>query len=224
MVSRAATPPPPRIAPSAQSNPASGPLILRARTINDTLANSSRFPARLRQLLTSDPRSWIDVSEKHVSVIRDCQEEISRITAAINLLNVSEVIAETQQAAARLPGLLDHFKPKPAYFKTRLEGIRAQLPQLAQRLGLMRTVIPPEIETLGLDCLAIQTVLPDLSDPTATMVADNRARILLTSIQSGKQCQLIADQAEAALLRDASTIDQLLMVLIPNWELARAKS
>lgn len=215
------------IRPSQSKIPVDG-LVEAAKQINEQFASHPRFKIRLRTILELNPRDYVDVGQRSLTDISNKITVHTQLTTELARLRVSEWIEETKEAASKPPSFMDKFlqKPKPAYYAAQLTNVRAAMQPLRQKVREHVDELVERFETLRLDALALQTIKNTTTTTNATDLAiiDNRVRVMLASVATAEMLKQSLDNADTAILTYMQTIDQLLSITIPNWELAAAKA
>lgn len=221
------TPNSPRSIPlGGVANPKVDGLISAALTADPSLISFKfRLKPRFDDLLTMDDDDLLNWGRRNLTALGSVTHEKSKIAADIARINPGDWIERCANAACRPPSLMSKLfgSPEtPQFFQTRISQMRDELMVVIKELRRLHEEVSPDVEDLRMDIAALQTFVTTEQrfDP---ILADGRLRTLITAQQTVIMAMTAIDQFRITCAKYIETIDNLLQVTIPNWEIATSQ-
>lgn len=183
-----------------------------------------RLRPRLQRLQGAQEAALMCWGEENIEVAARHSSEQAQIAGRLAQLQVPQWVERCRAACVRPPGgLLEVFRARetPDLYEGRFRQLQAEMGPMITRISAIAEELRPELEDLRLDAAALTAVAPLYTDPTFSILVDNRHRILVRGHQATAQALAQADTTKALMIQHCQTLDQLLAVTIPNWRLAR---
>jgi len=211
-----------------RTNPNTGKveaMLNRAFDIDTVMTGFKfRLKPRFDTLLILPRDDLINWGERNLTALRDVTAEKVKVARRMTDIDATGWITKTQEAATREPGFFDRFSRQepPSYYQGKLKEARAQLSAMLPELSKLKDEIFPDAEDLRMDVMALQVFVEFLEDSVYTTIAQNRVQTLIASQQTVMMVLQAIDNAKSLCASHIQTIDELLTITIPNWDIARS--
>ena len=192
------------------------------------VSTNIRCHLRVKRFFKLPESAWPSFSQPELAAVGKLTDVEVRVANRMHDIDADKWVKECMTAYNTPPGqsifskLFGSHIPTPEFYKARLQGIAADLAGIAHS-------IPPSIDQLNLyqEALLInQIILMALSswavDGNLKGLLQNRAQTLLSAIQSTQLLRANLENIQTQAQNQAQSVDQLLNVTIPNWQMAVA--
>ncbi len=208
----------------ASNNTAHDDLVAKAIADDPGLqAHAMRIKPRFATLCGCCDDDVLDWGERNVKALRSVTESNAKLAARINQMKCTEWIDRTSEAANSDRGLLTKLfrnAENPQYYQTRLTGVRDELVAALKDLKVLYEEVKPDAEDLRMDIASLQTYHNHNPGRFDDVIVHGRLRTLIAAQQTVVMAMQAIEQSRTVCTTNVQTIDRLLQVTIPNWQLA----
>ena len=200
-------------------------MLARAFDIDaDMVQFKFRLKPRFDTLLLTSTDDIINWGERNLTALRDVTQEKVKIAKRISDIDATGWIKKTQEEATRVPSFMDRFTQRetPAFYQAKLKEVRTKLSVMLPELSHLREEIFPDAEDLRMDIMALRVMVEWMDDGVGKTFAQNRVSTLVASQQTVLMVLQTIDNTKVLCGTSIQTIDELLTITIPNWEIARS--
>lgn len=211
-------------APAPKQRSQTDDLIDAVIAIDSTI-DQIRIRGRIDSLLKMAMQDFLNWGERNLAPLRAASNIQSSIASRMAQINASGWLKETLEASTKLPsGGLFSKKPKPPeYYEAMLLKTRAELMALVIEITTVGKNYEPDVTDLQLDALSLFVVSNQIDDVSNQIIANNRAKSLLASHQTGNMLLQTIEQTKIQAAQFIQQIDDLLSVTLPQWKMAYGK-
>lgn len=208
-------------APKSKPRNKTDELIDEVKCIDPTI-DQIRIRGRIDSLLVMAMADFLNWGERNLAPLRAASNIQSQIASRMAQINASGWLRETLEASTKLPsGGLFSKKPKlPEYYEGMITKARGELMALVTEITTVAKNYEPDVTDLQLDALSLLVVSKTIDDTANQIIANNRAKSLLASHQTGSMLLQTIEQTQLQAAQFIQQIDDLLSVTIPQWKMA----
>lgn len=185
-----------------------------------------RLKPRFATLASHDDDDIMDWGQRNLVALSDVTSKKNKLAARLSQIDTLTWINKAMEASSKPPGLMNRLfggAENPQFFKTKLGHIRTELLTMRRDLKTLYDEVFPDAEDLRMDIVALTVYHRGSTGKFDDVIVQGRLRTLTSAQQTVMITIMAIEDFRATVASHITTIDNLLQVTIPNWELAESQ-
>jgi hypothetical protein len=192
---------------------------------NPNIFQCSRLKARLNYLLPLSIDKIMECGKRTLG--EDVLSSLAALSAEFSKLNGGELLDSAIKAATKKPSLIDKISNRGdvTSYKAPLTALRFSLENIQNKVIRIEDDVQDYSIELSMDLSCLRTTMTVVgfgNDDTIQKAVHDRTVLLTSAVQQSRLAQMKVTQLKDLIQQQLTQIEQMLVITIPAYELARA--